>query len=96
MRELSIEASAATTGSLIYVGRLVRQWKMALGFIGLEKRLHLDEDQLVSRISFNSAVSACEAASQWAEALDVVESMEGAVDGVTISACVQALLENGL
>ncbi|CAE7520762.1 unnamed protein product [Symbiodinium natans] len=89
MRQRSIEVSAATTGSLIQVGRFTRRWHLALGFLKLEQQLRGDRHPSVSRISANTAISACEV-SQWARALGVCESMEGVIDGVTVSACISA------
>ncbi|CAE6968328.1 unnamed protein product [Symbiodinium sp. CCMP2456] len=89
MHQLSIETSAATTGSVIHLARFLRRWQMAFQFMTLEKRLCKVEHGSVSRISFNSAISACEAASQWDAALGICESMDRG-DGVTVSACISA------
>eukprot|EP00439_Symbiodinium_sp_Y106_P029547 s457_g3.t1 len=95
MHQLSIETSAATTGSLIHLARFLRRWQMTFEFLALEKQLHCDtqkrrEHRSVSRISFNSAISACESSSQWDAALGICESMERSIDGVTVSACISA------
>ena len=131
---LSIEITAAATGSLIYIGRLTRnllvvsrerkvdphgspcrlqsnlvitiflsvpllpwrnqqgKWQLALGFLQQEKQAYEDASghRRASHISCNSAVSACGLSSQWAQAVHVFESMEGAVDGISLSACISA------
>ncbi|CAE7446954.1 LPE1 [Symbiodinium sp. CCMP2592] len=95
MHQLGIEIGAATTGSLIHLARFLRRWHLAFEFLTLEKQLHCDahkrrEHRSVSRISFNSAISACEGSSQWDAALGICESMERSIDGVTVSACISA------